>query len=395
MFSEVFISFITMVCLAFIMIHVGLEFVVDKSNLKSYVKDYFIAFTTATFPWIFCALYFILAFDHPSGLTNHEMLSESLLISRFAAPTSAGVLFTMLTAAGLAATWVFRKARILAIFDDLDTIILMIPIKMFILGFQPTLAIHVLIMLILLWLAWSQMHRIKLPLKWHWTLFYAFIIAFVCEEIYIYSSKIEGIIMGVDIEVLLPSFVLGCCLAFPHNTLHSMEDFLHRPVEKRAKLIISAFFMFLVGLNMPPLMGLTESIDVDQVTSKLMEFPDAYFDQFSSESKIAGLSYSELIWHVFWVTLLSNLGKMFPVLCYRKESSLRERFSLAIGMCPRGEVGAGIIVVSINLVTHISNAVIAVAMLSLALNLVLTGFFILLMKYLLDKEMKEKGHLSF
>jgi len=40
----------------------------------------------------------------------------------------------MLAAAGLSATWMFRKARILAIFDDLDTVLLMIPLKMMMLG---------------------------------------------------------------------------------------------------------------------------------------------------------------------------------------------------------------------------------------------------------------------
>lgn len=30
----------------------------------------------------------------------------------------------MLAAAGLAATWLYRKARILAIFDDLDAVLL-------------------------------------------------------------------------------------------------------------------------------------------------------------------------------------------------------------------------------------------------------------------------------
>ena len=40
----------------------------------------------------------------------------------------------MLAAAGLSATWLFRKARILAIFNDLDTVLLMIPLKMLMIG---------------------------------------------------------------------------------------------------------------------------------------------------------------------------------------------------------------------------------------------------------------------
>jgi hypothetical protein len=57
--------------------------------------------------------------------------AESPLIGRFAARTSAGILFTMLAAAGLAATWTYKKARVLAIFDDLDTVLLMIPLRSF------------------------------------------------------------------------------------------------------------------------------------------------------------------------------------------------------------------------------------------------------------------------
>lgn len=56
------------------------------------------------------------------------------MIARFAAPTSAGVLFSMLNAAGLGETWVYNKAKILAVFDDLFTILLMVPIKMMYIG---------------------------------------------------------------------------------------------------------------------------------------------------------------------------------------------------------------------------------------------------------------------
>jgi len=85
--------------------------------------------------------------------------------------------------------------------------------------------------------------------------------------------------------------------------------------------------------------------------------------------------------HVLIVTALSNLGKMFPIFCYRDEAPLRERLALCIGMWPRGEVGAGVLVVSLSY--GIGGAPITVAMLSLALNLVLTGVFIVFVKRLL------------
>jgi hypothetical protein len=40
------------------------------------------------------------------------------------------MLFAMLAVAGLSATWFFQKARILVIFDDLDTVLLMIPLSL-------------------------------------------------------------------------------------------------------------------------------------------------------------------------------------------------------------------------------------------------------------------------
>ena len=64
--------------------------------------------------------------------TSWDAWKENLLLSRFAAPTSAGILFTMLANAGLKNSWVYQKTRVLAIFDDLDTILLMIPLFIFI-----------------------------------------------------------------------------------------------------------------------------------------------------------------------------------------------------------------------------------------------------------------------
>ena len=120
------ISALTMILLAYIMIQVGMEFEIDKSQPRKYAVDYLVAMIAAAVPWLTAAAYFWWFFDVGSR--------ESLLIGRFAAPTSAGILFTMLAAAGLAATWTYKKARVLAIFDDLDTVLLMIPLKMMLLG---------------------------------------------------------------------------------------------------------------------------------------------------------------------------------------------------------------------------------------------------------------------
>ena len=47
------------VCLSFIMINVGREFVLDKVRWKSYAEDYFIAMATAALPWFMIAIYYV------------------------------------------------------------------------------------------------------------------------------------------------------------------------------------------------------------------------------------------------------------------------------------------------------------------------------------------------
>lgn len=328
----------TMFCLSFIMIHVGYEFEIDKSKPKQYLWDYFVAGTAATFPWLFCAAYFVLVIGMDSW-------KDALLIARFSSPTSAGVLFSMLAAAGLAATWVFRKARVLAIFDDLDTILLMIPLKMMLVGIRWQLAVIVLVIIVLLWLAWRYLHQWRLPVTWPWIMLYAALITGISEVIYLMSKIIDDVV-PVHLEVLLPAFVLGCMLVRPQEHLKGPENLKEEQVATR----VAAIFMVLVGLSMP------------------MIPHDA-------------INWGIVAMHVALITLLSNLGKMFPLLCYQKEASLRERLALSICMFPRGEVGAGVLVVSLGY--GLGGTALTVAVLSLALNLLLTGLFIFIAKKLI------------
>jgi Kef-type K+ transport system membrane component KefB len=92
------------------------------------------------------------------------------------------------------------------------------------------------------------------------------------------------------------------------------------------------------------------------------------------------MAWPALIAHVLILTVLINLGKMFPAFCYRNEAHWRERLAVAIGMWPRGEVGAGVLVISLSY--GIGGPIVTVAMLSLALNLLLTGAFIYVVKRL-------------
>jgi hypothetical protein len=336
---------LTMAALGFVMVRVGLEFELDRTRRRELLVDYGIAATAAAFPWIFAAAYFVLVLSPPGAWTSFEAWSAALLAGRFAAPTSAGVLFAMLAAAGLGATWLFRKARVLAIFDDLDTVLFMIPLKMLLVGVRWQLAVVVALVVALLWAGWSRMRTLRAPTSWPWILGYAVAIALAAEAIHLASLRIDDVV-GIHVEVLLPAFVLGVVLAHAPGADGAHES----PADARASTAVSAAFMVLVGLSMPVV-------------------------------ELGELSAGALALHVLVLTLLANLGKTFPLFCYREEATLRERLALCIGMWPRGEVGAGVLVVSMTY--GIAGPMVAVAALSLALNLLLTGVFIAMEKALL------------
>lgn len=348
--AENWIKLGTMFCLSFIMIHVGYEFEIDKSRPKQYAWDYIVAGTAAAFPWLLCAGYFV-------WVIGMDSWKDALLVARFSSPTSAGVLFSMLAAAGLSVTWVFRKARILAIFDDLDTILLMIPLKIMMVGMKWQLLVIIFLIFVLLWLAWRYLHAWDLPIKWPWIMLYAFVITGISEILYLMSKLVDDVV-PVHLEVLLPAFVLGCMLKRPKGHDPHIDDAreghlegLEDPGEQRIAMIVTAIFMVLVGLSMPPISS-------------------------------GDIQWSVLLGHVLLITLLSNMGKMFPLACYRKEATLRERLALSIAMFPRGEVGAGVLVVSMSY--GLIGPAITVATLSLALNLLLTGVFIAAVKKLIE-----------
>jgi Kef-type K+ transport system membrane component KefB len=362
----------TMVALAFIMIHVGYEFELDKTNLRQYGWDYVVAMTAAAFPWVFVVLYFMFILLPAGAWHSWGAWTEALLASRFAAPTSAGVLFAMLAAAGLSATWLFAKARILAIFDDLDTVLLMIPLQMLIVGLAWQLGVMVLLMGALLWVAWRYLHRCPLPVTWPWVLTYAAALTALGELLYTTSHWLDDTV-PVHIEVLLPAFVVGCILARPPGSDPHRDDAVEgsqmgpeTPGEQRVATLIAAVFMVLVGLSLPPFA--VESADA--ATAALQSVSAAQ----------PPLPWGVMAGHVLALTLLANLGKMVPALCYQREAHWRERLALAVGMWPRGEVGAGVLVVSLGY--GLGGPMITAAMLSLALNLVLTGAFILLVQRL-------------
>jgi len=458
-YAEV-VAFLTMWCLSFIMCNVGYEFTLDKNDLMTYFWDYMIAMTAAGFPWLFVAIWFMLTLAPIP-------VDEAFLVARFAAPTSAGILFSMLEAAGLRETWVFQKARVLAIFDDLDTILLMIPLKIMMIGFKWELTIVVGIMAILLAISWVWLHRVKLPYSWPWTILYGLITAAFCKGIHLLTHDVLHMAVPVHIEVLLPAFVIGCIIDTPvareelehqrQNTMmkkmatknlgavansaaassapaatsmprspspmtvdsttsttaphdatatmppitaaimasqttsagekirrpskmstasknsggskesrlsrhghkkHEIEEHEEDEFDHKVQTAISMVFMVLVGLSMPPMFG--ENADAGEE-----------------------LDPGFVIGHLVMVSFLMIIGKMFPAFCYRDEAPLLERLALCIGMCPRGEVGASIVVISLDL--GVSGPAIIISMCALVINLVMSGGFIALVKLLIRR----------
>jgi len=307
----------------------------------------------------------------------------------------------------------YRKIKVLAIFDDLDTVLLMIPLQMMLVGLKWQLGIAMIPMALLLFAAWQYLHSLRLPVTWPWVLGYGTAITLVSEVIYL-SSKLIDKAVPIHIEVLLPAFVLGCVMAHQKVSAGRGEknrrvDVTERPAERLVTVIVSTVFMALVGLSMPPVVnlagpaGAVERAELEMVEAYVpAEKPSARPEALSKAAraepqgpsiagKSPGLSWLAIAFHVLMVTIVSNIGKCFPFLCYKKEAHWRQRLALAVGMFPRGEVGAGVLIISISY--GIGGAMLTVAMLSLALNLLLTGAFIVAVKKLLNKSPEKEGSL--
>lgn len=342
------------ICLAFIMINVGREFEIDKSRWKSYAGDYFIAMATAALPWLLIALYYIFVLLPSDYWSSGEAWKENLLLSRFAAPTSAGILFTMLAALSLKQSWIYKKIQVLAIFDDLDTILLMIPLQILMIGLRWQMFAVVGIVTILLIAGWRWQARWNGRQDWRAILGYAFIVFALTQIVYLVTKHLYGAENSIHIEVLLPAFVLGMVMKHRH---------IDTPGEQRAATGISFLFMFLVGVSMPLVTGAAPSeAAAGSVTASQPMMP-----------------WGILALHVVAVSVLSNLGKLVPLFFYR-DRKLSERLALSVGMFTRGEVGAGVIFIALGY--NLGGPALIISVLTLVLNLILTGGFVVWVKKL-------------
>ena len=344
------------VCLSFIMINVGREFEVDKSRWQTYAKDYGVAMATAAMPWFLIAIYYVFVLLPPEYWNSWEAWKENLLLSRFAAPTSAGILFTMLAVIGLKTSWVYKKIQVLAIFDDLDTILLMIPLQIMMIGLRWQLLVIVFIVFLLLSFGWKQLGKYDWRQDWKAILVYSAVVFACTQAVYLISKHLYGEAGSIHIEVLLPAFVLGMVMK------HKEHD---TPAERKVSTGISFLFMFLVGMSMPRFLG--------------VDFAEASLGQHSVTGSQEMMSWGMIMLHVLIVSLLSNIGKLFPVFFY-KDRKFSERLAFSIGMFTRGEVGAGVIFIALGY--SLGGPALIISVLTIVLNLILTGIFVLWVKKL-------------
>ena len=325
------------ICLGFIMINVGREFEIDKSRWRSYTADYFIAMATAALPWLLIVLYYIFVLLPSDLWTDSAAWKENLLLSRFAAPTSAGILFTMLAALSL-------------------TILLMIPLQILMIGLKWQMFAIVGVVVVLLIAGWRWQARWNVRQDWKRILGLSAVVCALTQALYIVTARWYGPENSIHIEVLLPAFVIG--MLMKHREIDT-------PTERRAATGISFLFMLLVGMSMPLVTGASAADAAAAATSITASQPM--------------MPWGVLILHVVAVSALSNIGKLVPVFFYR-DRKLSERLALSIGMFTRGEVGAGVIFIALGY--SLGGPALIISVLTLVLNLILTGGFVVWVKKL-------------
>ena len=161
---------------------------------------------------------------------------------------------------------------------------------------------------------------------------------------------------SIHIEILLPAFILGMIMKGEHSPVP-------QPTDEKVSNGISYFFMLLVGLSMPLFLGVDFAAVAEQSSSII--------------SGIPMLPWGVIAFHVFMVTIISNIGKLFPLFFY-KDRTVGERLAVSVGMFTRGEVGAGVLFIAIGY--NLGGVLLVVSVLAMCLNLLLTGFFITYVK---------------
>ena len=221
-------------------------------------------------------------------------------------------------------------------------------------GMQWQMGVILAVVVVLLWIGWRKMATYTMRSDWKSLLLYAVLTYGITYAIYLLTKHLFGEEGSVHIEVLLPAFVLGMVMKHSHGASKSDE---------RAATCISLLFMLLVGMSMP-LINMNATA-VEGTSSMIATLPMP--------------SWGTIAVHVVIVSLLSNVGKLAPMFFY-KDRSIKERLALSVGMFTRGEVGAGVIFIALGY--HIGGPILLISVLTLVLNLILTGGFVVFVKRL-------------
>ena len=209
-----------------------------------------------------------------------------------------------------------------------------IPLQILMIGLRWQMFAIVAIVAVLLAVGWRWQATWDVRQDWKRILGLSVIVCALTQAVYLATKHWYGAENSIHIEVLLPAFVVGMLMRHRH---------IDTPVERRVATGISFLFMLLVGLSMPM------------------------------------MPWGILVLHVLAVSLLSNLGKLVPLFFYR-DRSLSERLALSVGMFTRGEVGAGVIFIALGY--NLGGPALIVSVLTLVLNLILTGGFVVWVKRL-------------
>ena len=117
----------------------------------------------------------------------------------------------------------------------------------------------------------------------------------------------------------------------------------------------------------------------EELEKELEKAQETHAGSYSVTGSQEMMSWGMIMFHVVIVSLLSNIGKLCPMFFYR-DRKLSERLALSIGMFTRGEVGAGIIFIALGY--NLGGPALVISVLTLVLNLILTGIFVLWVKNL-------------
>ena len=212
------------------------------------------------------------------------------------------------------------------------------------------------VVVVLLIAGWRWQARWNVRQDWKRILGLSAVVCVLTQALYIVTARWYGPENSIHIEVLLPAFVIG--MLMKHREIDT-------PTERRAATGISFLFMLLVGMSMPLVTGASAADAAAAATSITASQPM--------------MLWGVLILHVVAVSALSNIGKLDPVFFYR-DRKLSERLALSIGMFTRGEVGAGVIFIALGY--SLGGPALIISVLTLVLNLILTGGFVVWVKKL-------------